>query len=84
MNDISLLAIKGRLKLFVGDCVIFYRSKSVIKAVQKMNEGLDLLADYYYLNKITPNASKIPKTKFIVLSAVNKVIQSHLKFKIAG
>jgi Reverse transcriptase (RNA-dependent DNA polymerase) len=69
INDISLLAMKGNLKLFADDCVIFYRSKSVVEAVREMNE-----AYYYYLNKITLNASK---TKYVIFSAVNKVIQTH-------
>jgi hypothetical protein len=58
----------------LDDCVIFYRSKSVVEAVREMNEDLDALAYYYYLNKITLNASK---TKYVIFSAVNKVIQTH-------
>jgi hypothetical protein len=81
INDISLLPINGNLKLFADDCVIFYLSKSVVDVVRKRNENLDVLANYYYLNKITLNAFK---TKYVIFNAVKKIIHTRQKSIIAG
>lgn len=62
INDMGNLPIQGRLQLYADDCALFYADENVDVNITKMQSDMQIIADYFLINKLTLN---VKKSKFI-------------------
>lgn len=64
VNDMGALKLNGKLRLFADDSSTFYQSNSNEVIVQHLKEDVDLLQEYFRLNRLTLNLNKTKYVKF--------------------
>lgn len=69
INDFGNLNLKGDLRLYADDSAIFYRNKRIETNMNDIENDLELINEYFSINKLTLNISK---SNFINFASRNK------------
>lgn len=64
VNDLAKLSIHGNIRLFADDTSIFYTQNTTHQNMIAMKRDLELIDEYYRINKLTVNLSKIEYIHF--------------------
>lgn len=82
LNDISLLPLKGELRLYADDSALLYKDMNAVQNDKNLTTDLLLLADYFRINKLSLNInkSKIINVKNSSNSAPNRLINTKMAF----
>lgn len=64
VNDMAALKLNGKLRLFADDSALFYANKLVSENDYQMRQDIRLLSDYFRINKLSLNVSKIQYVHF--------------------
>lgn len=79
INDIGALNLKSDPNIFADDTAMFYFSSNVLDNVSDAQRDLDLLKEYFRLNKLTLN---INKSKFMNIRSKNKALPLYRCFAV--
>lgn len=74
INDIGLLPLTGKLELFADDTSAFYSSQDACNINVQMQQDLNVIAEYYRLNKLSLN---LAKTKVVNFGHFNRLNLAH-------
>lgn len=69
INDMSALELRGILRLFADDSAVFFGSNSFNTNEEDLKHDLELISEYFRLNKLTLN---LRKTKFVNFGTAKK------------
>lgn len=81
VNDMSSLKMKNHPNLFADDTAMFYFNSDVECNIRDAQCDLDVLSEYFRLNKLTLN---VEKSKFMNIVPKNKVLPQHEPLKYKG
>lgn len=69
VNDMGHLKLSGKLCLFADDSSVFYANKTVQQNMERMKPDIEIINEYFRLNKLSLNANK---TKFVHFAPAQK------------